>query len=755
MSSKKSIFDLYFFDMRFLTFILLFFSLQIGFAQETFSPTKINKNQIILDGLLSEKIWENATKIPLDIEFNPANNFEARKKTTAYITYSDTYLFIAFRAEDDPKNIRGSVRPRDDFNIWNDDLVMVRLDPFADARNNLGLAVNSLGSQFDVKQVNALSDSDRYDSTFNINFESKAAIINDGYTVEMKIPFSEIPFPNGTDQEWHINFYRRYFENGNEIEVSSQPRDRNNSCVVCQTSDNLILKDIVIDKRLEILPYVSSNIQGDRNKPDEKISYESVKGKVGLGFNIDVNKNTSFELTLNPDFSQIEADVTQIDVNSSFSLQYPERRPFFNRGTDLVNFTDGAFYSRSIVNPSIATKLLSQGKKSRLFLLNALDQNSVYLVGGEDRSYIGQGRESLINVIRYQHLLSPKSRFGGVIMNRFYKGGGFGHLMGFDGLFLLNQNLRLSFEVFKNFNEEPINDWIDTDATINGKTIALDGDKINGDALYLQLYRKTEHWQSYLYYRNISPQYRSDVGFVVKNNRRWGTFFHEYINIINKPAVQSFGFGTKVDVVYTFEDLYKNFSIDLFASLKTYGQTELSYTLDYDAVKTFLGIRFNNLATHSFSINGAPSESFNFRVNLDSGKDLSVNEEIPEIGDLTSSFMTLNFQVNENFTINPSLRYSRLEKTNGQGNYFEGSIARLNVRYQFNNEFNIRFVSQKNTFTNQFFIQPLVQWNPNPSTIFYLGGNQNTIEEIEGAHFQILQFNQTQFFFKFQYLIGL
>ena len=103
-------------------------------------------------------------------------------------------------------------------------------------------------------------------------------------------------------------------------------------------------------------------------------------------------------------------------------------------------------------------------------------------------------------------------------------------------------------------------------------------------------------------------------------------------------------------------------------------------------------------------------------------------------------------------TINPSIRYSRLEKTNGQGNYFEGSIARLNLRYQFSNEFNVRLVSQKNTFTDQFFIQPLVQWNPNPSTIFYLGGNQNTIEEIEGAHFQLLQFNQTQFFFKFQYL---
>ena len=751
--NKSTLYSRYF--VKVFSIILCFCTDNIVIAQETFTPKKSNEEQIILDGLLTENEWSNAVKIPLDIEFNPANNLPARKETTAYVTYSDKYLFVGIYAKDDPKNIRASIRPRDDFNIWSDDVVLMRLDPFADARNNLGLAVNALGSQFDVRQVNALSDDDRYDSTFNVNFESKGVIVKDGYSIEMKIPFSEIPFPNGKDQVWHINFYRRYIENGNEIEVSSQIRDRNNSCVVCQTTDKLVLKDIVIDKRFEILPYVSSNIQGERSLPEEPLSYGALKGNVGLGLNLDINKNTSLEVTLNPDFSQVEADVTQIDVNSSFSLQYPERRPFFNRGTDLVNFTDGAFYSRSIVNPSIASKLLSQGKKSRIFMLNALDENSVYLVGSEDRSYTGLGGKSLVNVMRYQHLLSPRSRFGGVMMNRFYKGGGYGHLFGIDGLFLLNQNLRLSFELFQNINEEPVNDWIETNATINGKTIALDGDKINGNALYVQLYRKTEHWQSYLFYRNISPQYRSDVGFVVKNNRRWGTFYHEYINILNKPAVQSFGFGTKIDVVYTFEDLYKNFSVDFFASLKTYGQTEIKYTLDYDAVKTFLGIRFNDLPTHSISLNGSPSESFNFRASLDKGKDLSVNEDIPEVGKLESAFLNLNFQVNDNLIINPSLRYSKLERLEGGENYFNGSIARLNLRYQFSNAFNVRLVSQKNTFTNQFFIQPLIQWNPNPSTIFYLGGNQNTIEEIEGAHFQLLQFNQTQFFFKFQYLIGL
>ena len=727
----------------------------VASAQDRFFPPLVEGGDFIIDGYLNEGVWSQAATVPFDIEFSPANNEAARKETTAYIAYSSTHLFVGVYAKHDPKAIRASIRPRDDRNIWNDDVVLLRIDPYADARFNIGLAVNALGSQFDVKQVNALSDDKRYDSTFNVNFESSGVIVEDGFQIEMKIPFSEIPFPNGTDQLWRINFYRRYVDNGNIIEVSSQIRDRNNSCVVCQTTDELYLKGIKIDKRLEFLPYVSSNLSGERQRPSSTIDYGNLNANVGLGLNLDINKNTSWELTLNPDFSQVEADVTQIDVNSSFSLQYPERRPFFNRGTDLLNFADGAFYSRSIVNPSVASKILSQGRKSRLLLLSALDKNSPYLVGGEDRSYLGEGDQSVVNVFRYQYLFNPQSRIGGVMMNRFYDGGGFGHLFGVDGLFLLNQNWRLSFELFKNTNQEPVQDWITTDAEIRGKTIALDGDRLNGDAFYIQLYRKTEFWRSYLYYRNISPQYRADVGFAVKNNRRWGTFYHQYLNILNKPGIQEFGFGTKIDLVYTFDDLYKNFSVDLFASLKTYGQTEIRYTLDYDARKTFLNIPFKHLGTHTLSIDGAPSERFNFRTKFDLGKDLSVNEEVPEVGRLRTAFMTLSFQLNEKFTVNPSLRYSQLERLTGGGDYFNGSIARMNLRYQFSPAFNVRLIAEKNSFTNQFFIQPLIQWNPNPSTIFYLGGNQNTVEQIDDFQFQLFQFNRTQYFFKFQYLIGL
>ena len=181
----------------------------------------------------------------------------------------------------------------------------------------------------------------------------------------------------------------------------------------------------------------------------------------------------------------------------------------------------------------------------------------------------------------------------------------------------------------------------------------------------------------------------------------------------------------------------------------------MKYTLDYDAVKTFLRRTYYHLQSHTFLLRGAPYEQLNFELEYTIGKELSVNEEIPEVGRIHKADMSINFQINDNFNITPLLRYSRLENLSKNENYFEGSILRLNFKYQFSNYLNIRLVAENNTFINQFYIQPLIQWNPNPSTIFYLGANQNTLEEIDDITFNLFQFNRSQIFFKFQYLIGL
>ena len=203
------------------------------------------------------------------------------------------------------------------------------------------------------------------------------------------------------------------------------------------------------------------------------------------------------------------------------------------------------------------------------------------------------------------------------------------------------------------------------------------------------------------------------MGFAVKNNRRWGTFYHQYLNILNKPGIQEFGFGTKL-IWSTPSMICIRTLVLIFCLPQNLWANRNTLHLGLRCAKNFLNIPFKHLGTHTLSIDGAPSERFNFRTKFDLGKDLSVNEEVPEVGRLRTAFMTLSFQLNEKFTVNPSLRYSQLERLTGGGDYFNGSIARMNLRYQFSPAFNVRLIAEKNSFTNQFFIQPLIQWNPNP-----------------------------------------
>ena len=738
-----------------LLILFLFLFVSIAYSQENFSPNKDNKTRFIIDGIISDKEWANAIEVDLDYEVNPGNNISPKEKTKVFIVYSDTHLYIGFKAYANPKEVRASIRSRDDFGMISDDFIVVAFDTYGDSRNNYLLLANAFGSQLDARAVNAITDEDRYDINFNVDFETKGNIVSDGYEIEFKIPFASLPFPNGNNQEWNFNFRRNSFRNGVPIELRSQPFDRTAPCQICQTTDKLILKDIKIEKRIEFLPYVAGNVTGKKETILDQINYEKFNPNLGLGINLDLSKNSTLELTLNPDFSQVEADVTQIDVNSSVALEYPERRPYFNRGTDIVQYTTGAFYSRSINNPLISTKLISQGKKERVFFLTALDQNSVYQIAGEDRSYLGQGDESFVNVLRYQRLINKNSRLGLLTTNRYYKNGGYGNLLGTDGWFLLSDKLRFTYEVFLNFNKEPNADWIDSNDNIFGRTVTLDNQTFTGKSINIQLYRNTEKWMSYLTYRDFSPNFQADVGFIVKNNRKWGTLYHAYQTFPNKPALQYFSIGTKADILYTYEDYLKTISVDGILSIKTLFNTEINFTHDRDVFKNFLGRDYRNLPSNRFQIRSSPNESLAINLNLTFGRDLAYNEENPEIGREFNFYFMPAIQLSNKLRISPSIRYARLRYMNNDNYYYNGSISRFSIRYQFNNFFNVRIVSEYNTFSERFFIQPLIQWNPNPSTVFYIGGNQNSLNDFNDDMYSIFRVDQTQIFLKFQYLIGL
>ena len=741
-------------SFNFTLFIFLIILSQILISQELFSVNKIGDSEIQIDGYLSENAWSNTRVLPIGFEVEPANNKPSKRETFVYVLYSSKAIFIAYHAFDDPKNLRASIRSRDQRGFWSDDVIVAHIDTFRDARSNVSLAVNPLGSQFDFLYEN-FGPRATFNTNFNINYESAGRITDNGYIVEMKIPFSELAFDNNTDQIWNMRFRRRYYSEGILHENSSQKIDRDNLCLICQTTDPFEFKDIEIEKRNEILPYIFSSFSGEKSNPSEKIKYGKSSNRFGLGLNFDLTKNSSLEMALNPDFSQVEADISLIDVNSPVSLQYPERRPFFNRGMDIVNFNQDIFYSRSISDPIFASKLLTQKKESRFFILTALDKQTKYLVGGEDKSVSGDIDESYSTLIRYQKILK-KSRIGFVSSNRIYRNKGFGSLFGLDGLIDIGKTWRVLFELFKNYNLEPISNSIDKDDNRYGRTLNLDGERFQGHSAFFTISRNTEHFKNVLEYREMSPNHQSDLGIITRNNQKHISFTNTYNNIINRKFVREFEFSTDLDIRKNFSNQLNLISINFAGEASFYWNSSISYNYDLDTFYNYLGYDFKNLGLHELNLRTSPSELINFRAEFEWGKDLSYNETIPMPGKLISTSFSLRFQLSNNLSMTPSYRSSKLKKSSDEY-YFNGSISRLRFNYQFNNFLNIRLIAENNSFNEKFFIQPLIQWNPNPSTIFYFGGNQRTVDFVDNefSRPELLDFNRSQFFLKFQYLIGI
>ncbi|MDC0162748.1 carbohydrate binding family 9 domain-containing protein [Flavobacteriaceae bacterium] len=739
-------------------FILILLFPNFCFAQKEFNLTKSSDNDIILDGIISEDEKRNSKIATIDFEQEPGDNIPTKLQSEVFITYTDTFIYFGVKAYGNPENIRGQIKPRDEADYANEDMIFLRLDPFGDSRSNYILGSNAFGSQVDLRVKNATSEEDSFDSSYNAVFETKSSVVDDGYILEFKVPINSLPYPPGKNQIWNFNISRVFTLNGTFYRSQTQPYDRSDPCWVCQVTDKLIMNDIVYKGKTELLPYVSSNISGQRQTVyTDPIEYGKIKGDVGIGLNYDFSPSSSIEATINPDFSQIEADRTQIDINSSFALDYPELRPFFNKGMDLLKFMDRGFYSRTINSPSFSSKFVNLGKKSGTILLSAVDEVSPYLVGGEDKSYSGSGGISYVNSFRHQRLINDVSKYGIFTTNRYYKEGGYGNLIGIDGLFTFNTIWRFQFEFSKNFNKEPVANWIESEETFLDKTVKLDGEEFKGSASYIRLSRDTEHWNTNIFYKGISPGFRADVGFVPRINRRLVSIYHGYEAFYDKKYLKEFSTSLRGDISYNYDNKLKAKNFDFNISIKTFEKIEIAYVYEYNLIRNYLNVDFKNYGMSGLGIIGFPTENLTFLFEGRIGKEIAFNEDVPKIGRQENIFLSLSYKVGNNINLNSSINYSRLENLDNKKAIYDGYISRLSLRYQFNNDLSLRLVSEYNKFNDTFLFQPLLKWNPNPSTIFYIGGIQNSINnfDLEPEDFDPFRVNTSQFFLKFQYLIGI
>lgn len=662
--------------------------------------------------------------------------------TEVFITYSETDLYVGFIAYADMANLRSYVRNRDEG--YRDDNILIGIDTYGDGRYMVSLGANPEGNQLDLKLLSTGQD----DVSYDVNFDSKASKHKDSYHVELKIPFSVLQFKQAPELKWKIMLYRSTFTENNRSQNINFPIDLNNPCLPCQTPTDITLQNIKSKNRVNLLPYVYGGLEG--TTPEGTLDYGKPNGTVGLSGLFDLNNITSLEYAINPDFSQVEADVSQITANNTFAIFFQERRPYFNEGNDIIETRLNTVYTRSINKPLLSTKLISQGENQRFYWLTAYDEASPYLIAGENRSYFGEGAASFSNIFRYQRTYEQGTNIGFLTTNRIFKSGGYGHTLGVDGRYRFKKSYTASFEFNKSILLEPNTDWIEETDRIRDKNTQLEGEKLNGDALYFSLQRNTKHWNTELEYEQYSPHYQTPLGFVTQNSVRFLDIFYGYQHFFDKEDfVKQLGIYVGSEINYNYDNLrkYLDFGTAMYIQLSGNIESEISY--NYVINEEFEGFIGENMPEFSIFASYNPSEAVRLGVFTRVGEALRYDSDNPAVGDNFFIGTFNNFQLTPKLRISPSLRYSQLKNKEDGSLYFSGFIARSTINYQFNPNFSFRLIGEFNDFDKVFFLQPLLKWNPNPFTIFYIGGTNGYSRIEEGNRYGI---ENSQLYVKFQYL---
>ena len=694
------------------------------------------------DGIVSPEEWEGAETFKIDYEIDPGNNVPSPHLTEVFITYSETDLYVGFIAYADMANLRSYVRNRDEG--YRDDNILIGIDTYGDGRYMVSLGANPEGNQLDLKLLSTGQD----DVSYDVNFDSKASKHKDSYHVELKIPFSVLQFKQAPELKWKIMLYRSTFTENNRSQNINFPIDLNNPCLPCQTPTDITLQNIKSKNRVNLLPYVYGGLEG--TTPEGTLDYGKPNGTVGLSGLFDLNNITSLEYAINPDFSQVEADVSQITANNTFAIFFQERRPYFNEGNDIIETRLNTVYTRSINKPLLSTKLISQGENQRFYWLTAYDEASPYLIAGENRSYFGEGAASFSNIFRYQRTYEQGTNIGFLTTNRIFKSGGYGHTLGVDGRYRFKKSYTASFEFNKSILLEPNTDWIEETDRIRDKNTQLEGEKLNGDALYFSLQRNTKHWNTELEYEQYSPHYQTPLGFVTQNSVRFLDIFYGYQHFFDKEDfVKQLGIYVGSEINYNYDNLrkYLDFGTAMYIQLSGNIESEISY--NYVINEEFEGFIGENMPEFSIFASYNPSEAVRLGVFTRVGEALRYDSDNPAVGDNFFIGTFNNFQLTPKLRISPSLRYSQLKNKEDGSLYFSGFIARSTINYQFNPNFSFRLIGEFNDFDRVFFLQPLLKWNPNPFTIFYIGGTNGYSRIEEGNRYGI---ENSQLYVKFQYL---
>lgn len=720
----------------------------LGLADRSSADLRPAPGPIEIDGAVNDPGWVGATRITGFVERTPREGAVPPVETEVLLTYDEANLYVAFLAHDpDPEAIRAALQPRNQ--LWNDDWVGILLDPYGDASLGYYFLSNPIGVQADLQMTPRNED-----SGIDFVYSSAGRITEAGYVVEMAIPFRSLRVPDREIQEWGIMLVRTW-PRTNRHYLTWPAWSRNSPCQLCELASLEGIRGIRTGGTLEALPSLVVSQGGNLQDTSDSGSFESgsPQAQPSLGLRYTLERGWTTEATLNPDFSQVESDAAQIDVNTTFALFFPERRPFFQEGMDLFQTPLSVFYSRSINSPRAAVKMTGREGRTSLGYIGAWDQHTPFILPFEERSIALQAGRSFTNVLRLQQNRGG-SHVGALVADRRLDGDGSGTTGSVDGEYRFGEIYNLSVHLVASHTREPENPELSDripDMTFGrGErqyTATFDGESFSGHAAFVRFARDARTWSANVLYMEASPTYRSDAGFWTQNDFRRATGWTGVTFYPNRPFLERVSGSLFGGSYWNFAGVRTQDIFNPGASVTLPRQTTVGVNTSFRR-EVFRGVDLTGIRDYSVFVNSNFSAGLRGSASFSTGRRVARTLAIPEVGEGWNAHASATVQPWQRLVIQPSVSYQKLSRLGGE-ELFGGFIARTHFSFQYNHELNLKLVLQYNDFSQRLDLEPLLMYQIHPFSIFYVGSTHGSTRFEEDGFVE----SDRQFFAKLQYLL--
>ena len=662
----------------------------IAHAQNPLKPLRTDTPPVI-DGKLDDPVWQEAPQVTGFKTWMPDYGIDMVEKTIVYTAYDRENLYFACRCFDSqPDKIKTSITSRD--KIRSDDWMCFNLDSFNDQQALYSFYINPAGIQEDSRFSGG-----REDISIDVIWYSDGRIDDKGYTIEVRIPFKSIRFTNKNPVEMGIVFERRISRQSEQ--GTYPPLSPNRGMFFLTQTMPMVLYDIKHYTLFELLP--AATYSQSHSTDEGKLVSEGHKENFSLTTKYGITSDLILDGTYNPDFSQVEADAGQVDVNLRYELFYPEKRPFFLEGRENFGFSGSStsdpfraiVHTRMIADPLVGVKLTGKiGQRNTIASIVALDE----LPDSEDE----KKHYAQFAILRFKRKLYEDSYIGGIYTGRDVENG-YNRVVGIDGRSRINESSTLGYNIFGSFNKE------------SDEPSVKEGHSLGYNYVYA-----TRKLNIRLGLQDISKNFHTETGYLT----RTGIFllratmapkFYPRSRLIRR-------FDLTVSNSFIRDKFYHLDEVSNSASLRfiLWRNSSISMSCNY-STEVYLAQTFDK---SGLSVSGRSqfTKQFYLRLSYSHRKAIRYSAD-PYQGRRNNGSASIVYLPSDKLHINLSLTYTDFYRDSDSEKIYDYTIARGRMTYQMNRYLFFRGIFEYNNYNKEMLTDFLASFTYIPGTVLHIG----------------------------------